>query len=61
MTKAPNKQRSVRFAGDLEQQLEQMAELEGRTFSGQVTWLLRQALAARAFTPKSQQRGQHAA
>lgn len=52
MTKG--KQRSIRFGGDLEQRLEEMAEREGRTFSGQVNWIIRQALAQRAFAQQSQ-------
>jgi predicted DNA-binding protein len=59
-TKGPTKQASVRIPDEMRAKLEQLAEQEGRTFSGQVTWLLRQALAARAFS-KQQPSQQHAA
>jgi predicted transcriptional regulator len=55
MTKT-SKQRSVRFDDALRDRLEQMAEAENRTFSAQVVWLVRQALAQRAFTHSQQQR-----
>ena len=50
MTKGPSKQRCVRFKPDLDGKIEQMAESEGRNFSQQVAWLVRLALADRAFT-----------
>jgi predicted transcriptional regulator len=57
-----HKQRSIRFRSDLEQKLEQLAVEDGRSFSQQVQWLLRQALAQRSFAQQSQQREQqHAA
>jgi predicted transcriptional regulator len=59
MTKV-SKQRSVRFDDALQERLEQMAQAENRTFSAQVVWLVRQALAQRSFAP-AQQHEQHAA
>jgi len=54
------KQRSIRFSDELAERIENMAEQEGRTFSAQVMWLLRGALAQRTFAqpqvlPSSQQ------
>jgi predicted transcriptional regulator len=51
MTTTP-KQRSIRFDDALQERLEQMATEENRTFSAQVVWLVRQALAQQAFTQK---------
>jgi predicted transcriptional regulator len=55
MTKV-SKQRSVRFDDALQERLEQMAEAENRTFSAQVVWLVRQALAQRSFSQQPSQR-----
>ena len=52
MTNGPSKQRCVRFKPDLDGKIEQMAELEGRNFSQQVAWLVRQALADKAFSQR---------
>jgi predicted transcriptional regulator len=60
MTKRPNKQRSIRFADDLDERLAALAEQEDRTFSALVNRLLRQALAQRSFEQQPSQR-QHAA
>jgi predicted DNA-binding protein len=57
MMKGPTKQASIRIPDEMRTTVEHLAEQEGRTFSGQVTWLLRQALAARAFSkPQPSQR-----
>jgi len=62
MTKRLNKQRSIRFGGDLDERLAALAEQEDRTFSALVNRLLRQALVQRSSAPQpSQQREQHAA
>jgi predicted DNA-binding protein len=58
MTKA-SKQKSIRFSDEVREKVEQLAVEEGRTFSGQVNWLLRTMLAQRAFAKKPSQ--QHAA
>jgi hypothetical protein len=55
MTKGSSKQRCIRFGGDLEEKLMALANAEGRSFSSQVNWLLRQALAQRVFANQSQQ------
>lgn len=44
----PAKQKCIRFDDALEERLVQMAAEENRTFSGQVIYLVRQALAQRA-------------
>jgi predicted DNA-binding protein len=54
--KGPTKQASIRIPDEMRTTVEHLAEQEGRTFSGQVTWLLRQALAARAFSKPPSQR-----
>ena len=46
------KQRSIRFDDVLQQRLEQLARDEGRTFSAQVVWLARQALASRSLSQR---------
>jgi predicted DNA-binding protein len=62
MTKRLNKQRSIRFGGDLDERLAVLAEQEDRTFSALVNRLLRQALAQRSSAPQpSPQREQPAA
>jgi predicted transcriptional regulator len=51
MTKQ-NRQRSIRFKGDLEEQLAALAEAEDRTFSATVNRLLRRALAQPSYAPQ---------
>ena len=60
MTKA-SKQKSIRFSDEVREKVERLAVEEGRTFSGQVNWLLRTMLAQRAFAKKSSQQREHAA
>ena len=59
-SKGPSRQRCIRFGGDLEERLAALAEEEGRTFSAQVNWMIRQALASRTFSKQPQQ-SQHSA
>jgi hypothetical protein len=54
-TKGPSKQSSVRIPDELRLKLEKLADDEGRTFSGQVVWMLRGLLAQRAFSKQSSQ------
>jgi hypothetical protein len=53
MTTKVSKQRSIRFGGDLEQKVAELAEQEDLPFSLVVKRLVRQALAQRSFAQQS--------
>jgi hypothetical protein len=63
MTKqrGPSKQRCIRFEDELRAKVEDLAEQEGRTFSAQVVWMLRSAMAQRAFSRPSDHQHQQPA